>query len=75
MDRLRIGLIGWGTVGSALGELILQGPLPLTLACVAVRDEARARERGVPKNVPIVTPAETLDGDVVVELAGWRFSH
>jgi len=70
MERLRIGLIGWGTVGSALGSLILDGPLPLTLACVAVRDEARARERGVPKTVPVVTPAEALGGDVVVELAG-----
>ena len=70
MERLRIGLIGWGTVGSALGPLILDGPLPLTLACVAVRDEARARERGVPKTVPVVTPAEALGGDVVVELAG-----
>ena len=70
MQRLRIGLIGWGTVGSALGQLILDGPLPLTLACVAVRDKARARERGVPKEVPVVTPAEALAGDVVVELAG-----
>ena len=70
MERLRIGLIGWGTVGSALGQLILDGPLPLTLACVAVRDEARARERGVPKAVPVVTPADALGGDVVVELAG-----
>jgi len=69
-ERLRIGLIGWGTVGSALGSLILDGPLPLTLSCVAVRDEPRARERGVPKNVPVVTPAEALGGDVVVELAG-----
>jgi homoserine dehydrogenase len=70
MKRLRIGLIGWGTVGSALGQLILDGPLPLTLACVAVRDEARARERGVPKGVPVVSPADALGGDVVVELAG-----
>ena len=70
MDRLRIGLIGWGTVGSALGQLILEGPLPLTLACVAVRDEARARERGLPKGVSVVTPTDALGGDVVVELAG-----
>lgn len=70
MERLRIGLIGWGTVGSALGQLVLEGPLPLTLKCVAVRDEARARERGLPKRVPAVDVAETLDQDVVVELAG-----
>lgn len=70
MDRLRICLIGWGTVGSALGQLVLEGPLPLTLACVAVRDEDRARQRGLPKHVPVVQPGEASDGDVVVELAG-----
>lgn len=70
MDRLRIGLIGWGTVGSALGRLVLEGPLPLTLACVAVRDADRARQRGLPKQVPVVAPSDALDTDVVVELAG-----
>ena len=35
MARLRIGLIGWGTVGSALGRLVAAGPLPLELACLA----------------------------------------
>jgi homoserine dehydrogenase len=67
MDRLRIGLIGWGTVGAAAGELIANGPLPLTLAFVAVRDP---RREGLPKDVPIVAPEEALDADVVVELAG-----
>ena len=27
MARLRIGLIGWGTVGSALGRLVAAGPV------------------------------------------------
>ena len=67
MDRLRIGLIGWGTVGSALGRLIIDGPLPLTLACVAVRNRERP---DLPKGVPLATPEEALDADVVVELAG-----
>ena len=66
MDRLRIGLIGWGTVGSAFGRLVLDGPLPLTLACVAVRDTART---DLPAGVPVVRPAD-VDADVVVELAG-----
>ena len=70
MERLRVGLIGWGTVGAALGQLVADGPLPLTLACVAVRDADRARERGVPKDVPITTPEEALEHDIVVELAG-----
>lgn len=70
MERLRIGLIGWGAVGSAFGALVGSGPLPLTLVGVAVRDEPRARERGLPKAVPVVTPEEALAADVVVELAG-----
>ncbi len=70
MDRLRIGLIGWGTVGAALGELVLRGPLPLTLAAVAVRDVAKARARGLPDGVGAGTPEEALDADIVVELAG-----
>jgi homoserine dehydrogenase len=67
MERLRVGLIGWGTVGSALGQLVLQGPLPLKLACVSVRDRARP---DLPKGVEIVSPEQALNGDVVVELAG-----
>ena len=67
MERLRIGLIGWGTVGSAFGRLVLDGPLPLRLASVAVRN----RERDdLPKDVPVVAPEEALDADIVVELAG-----
>jgi homoserine dehydrogenase len=67
MERLRIGLIGWGTVGSAAGEKIANGPLPLTLACIAVRNPKRP---DLPKGVPVVTPEEALATDVVVELAG-----
>ena len=67
MDRLRIGLIGWGTVGSALGRLVIDGPLPLTLACVAVRNRERP---DLPKGIPLATPEEALETDVVVELAG-----
>ena len=67
MPSLRIGLIGWGTVGSALGELIESGPLPLELASVAVRDRARERGRSLPEGVRIGLPGEV---DAVVELAG-----
>ena len=66
-ERLRIGLIGWGTVGSALGELVRTGPLPLSLACLAVRNRDRA---DLPKGVELVEPEGALDADVVVELAG-----
>ena len=67
MERLRIGLIGWGTVGSALGELIRTGPLPITLASVAVRNRERPE---LPKGVAIGGPEGALEADVVVELAG-----
>ena len=67
MDRLRIGLIGWGTVGSALGELVRSGPLPLTLESIAVRNRQRA---DLPKGVEIGAPEAALEADIVVELAG-----
>jgi homoserine dehydrogenase len=70
VERLRIGLIGWGTVGAALGELVLKGPLPLTLATLAVRDPNRARAAPLPKGVTLGTPEEAMAADVVVELAG-----
>jgi homoserine dehydrogenase len=67
MERLSIGLIGWGTVGSAFGRLVLDGPLPLRLASVAVRN----RERDdLPDGVPVVQPKDAFDADIVVELAG-----
>jgi homoserine dehydrogenase len=67
MERLRIGLIGWGTVGSALGELVRRGPLPITLSSVAVRNRERPE---LPKGVEIGAPEGALEADVVVELAG-----
>lgn len=72
MARLRIGLIGWGTVGSALGRLIAAGPLPLDLACLAVRDPARSRGAALPAGVALAEPAAIAgaDLDAVVELAG-----
>jgi homoserine dehydrogenase len=72
MARLRIGLIGWGTVGSALGRLIAAGPLPLELACVAVRSPAAERGNPLPADVALV-PAEDVASsqlDALVELAG-----
>ena len=72
MVRLRIGLIGWGTVGSALGRLVAAGPLPIELACVAVRDPARARGVALPAGVAVAEPAEVARAslDALVELAG-----
>jgi homoserine dehydrogenase len=73
VSAIRIGLIGWGTMGTALGELIASGPLPIELARIAVRDPERARQRGLPPGVDI-GPTEDLLADTsldaVVELTG-----
>ncbi len=72
MTRLRIGLIGWGTVGASLGRLVAAGPLPLDLACLAVRDPARHRVTPLPDGVTLVAPEEAaaMALDAIVELAG-----
>src|SRR5256885_14344781 len=72
MAGLRIGLIGWGTVGSALGRLVAAGPLPLELACLAVRDPAATRGIPLPEGVAVVAPEDVAGAslDAVVELAG-----
>jgi homoserine dehydrogenase len=67
---MRIGLIGWGTMGAAFGELVQRGPLPVSLAAIAVRDPARARAIPMPDGADVVTPEEALDAEIVVELAG-----
>jgi homoserine dehydrogenase len=67
MERLRIGLIGWGTVGSALGALVRDGPLPLSLVYIGVRDRGR---EDLPKDVEIGPAEAALGADIVVELAG-----
>ncbi len=67
MERLRVGLIGWGTVGSAFGTMVIDGPLPLTLAILAVRNRDRT---DLPDGVDLGGPDEALDADIVVELAG-----
>ncbi len=72
-ERLRIGLIGWGTVGSSLGELVASGPLPVELAWTAVRDALRARATALPAGVEVGPAEEMLERgevDAVVELAG-----
>ena len=70
MQPLRIGLIGWGTMGAAFGELVQGGPMPVSLVTIAVRDPARARAIPMPDGVEVVRPEAALDADVVVELAG-----
>jgi len=73
MEHLRLGLIGWGTVGAALGHLIAAGPLPLELTRLAVRDATRERATALPVGVEIGSPLEVIAAaelDAIVELAG-----
>lgn len=69
IHRLRIGLIGWGTVGAELGRLVLDGPLPLELVGVAVRDSERPRT-GLEPNLRATVDEVIENASVVVELAG-----
>jgi homoserine dehydrogenase len=72
-EQLRIGLIGWGTVGSALGGLVATSPLPLELVRLAVRDPSRARSSALPVGPDLAPPAEIAADPslpIVVELAG-----
>lgn len=79
--RLRVGMIGLGTVGvqvaarllSRRAELSRRAGLDLSLARVLVRDPRRPRAISVPEGLLTLDPAEVLDDpaiDVVVELAG-----
>ena len=71
MPALRIGQVGWGTVGAAFGRLVAEGPLPVELVQLAVRDAGRTRRASLPPDVAVVEPHRVADGvDAVVELAG-----
>jgi homoserine dehydrogenase len=64
---MRIAQIGWGTVGSAFGALVADGPLPARLTSVTVRDPG-LRGDGAP--VRFGTEPDLANADVLVELAG-----
>jgi homoserine dehydrogenase len=71
VEPLRIGLVGWGTMGSAFGELVEHGPLPVRLAWVSVREPGRERGVPLPEGVPVGGAPGPLDEiDALVELAG-----
>ena len=71
VEPLRIGLVGWGTVGSAFGALVERGPLPVRLVWVAVREPGRERGVPLPEGVPVAGEPGSLDEvDAVVGLTG-----
>ncbi|CAA9554164.1 MAG: Homoserine dehydrogenase [uncultured Truepera sp.] len=67
----RIGLLGAGTVGSALCELIGEADLNAAITQVLVRDPEKARAGCVPHRA-LTTDADAVleNSDVVVELMG-----
>jgi homoserine dehydrogenase len=78
---LRVGLLGAGTVGSAVARAFLDDPerlapfggARLVLAGVAVRDTARAAAAGIPEELLTDAPAHLVaspEVDVIVELLG-----
>jgi homoserine dehydrogenase len=70
---LRIGLIGWGTMGSALGAQVAAGPLAVQLVRVGLRDPGRPRAAPLPPDIVAGSVAELLADDsldAVVELTG-----
>ncbi|HYH93351.1 MAG TPA: homoserine dehydrogenase, partial [Candidatus Saccharimonadales bacterium] len=78
---LRVAMLGAGTVGRAVIAGLLDHPDrlvasdggALSLAGVAVRDLARARELGIPANLLTDAPAHLVadpDTDVIVEVMG-----
>ncbi len=78
---LRVGLLGAGTVGSAVVRAFLDSPerlapfdgARLVLAGVAVRDSSRALAAGIPEALLTDAPAHLVaspEVDIVVELMG-----
>jgi homoserine dehydrogenase len=78
---LRVGLLGAGTVGSAVARAFLDDPerlapfggARLVLAGVAVRDTARAAAGGIPEELLTDAPAHLVaspEVDVIVEVLG-----
>jgi len=78
---LRVGLLGAGTVGSAVARAFIDAPerlapfngRRLVLAGVAVRDPARAVAAGIPEELLTDAPAHLVaspEVDLIVELIG-----
>ena len=78
---LRVAVLGAGTVGRAVIEALVERPADLRpaggaaleLTAVAVRDVARAADRGLPTELLSDAPAHLVaddDVDVIVELMG-----
>ena len=68
--RLRVGLLGTGTIGRAIGESLMRPDSPASLAWICARDAAKARAWA--GATPVLTDAEDAlvrPVDLVVEAA------
>jgi len=80
-EALKVGLLGFGVVGSATGRILLdhadelarRAGVPIELARVAVRDVAKPRAQGIPPERLTDRPEDIVGDpsiDVVVEVMG-----
>ncbi|WP_246026641.1 aspartate dehydrogenase [Paracoccus luteus] len=71
---MRVVLIGWGAIGTAVARLLAEGGSDARIVAVAVRDKAKARARGgLPEGARLMSdPSELVpgDADLIVEAAG-----
>src|SRR5690348_5917550 len=71
---VRTVFIGWGAIGSRVGDLLAQRAAPVEIVGVATIDTPQARA-AIPKHIPFLAdPARLaeLAPDLVVEAAGRR---
>ena len=73
MSAIKIGLVGFGTVGSGVYEILKNNPL-IQFEQVIVRDIDKARKAGLESAINLSTDIETLfnnpDIDLIIELMG-----
>ena len=72
--RVRVVFIGWGAIGSRVGELLAQRKAPVDIVGIATIDEPAARAALPPGIAFLAEPARLAEikPDLVVEAAGRR---
>jgi aspartate dehydrogenase len=72
--RVKVVFIGWGAIGSRVGDLLAKREAPVEIAGIATIDEPAARA-ALPRDIPFIgDPARLAEirPDLVVEAAGRR---
>src|SRR5689334_6731743 len=71
---IRVVFIGWGAIGSRVGDLLAKRAAPVEIVGVATIDTPEARA-AIPRHIPFIAdPAQLaqIRPDLVVEAAGRR---